>query len=202
MPSWSDALSEAALSGSLAALASAAVLAAAGARQTPSAAAPVNAASQWLWGEHDAQQADHPDTRHTGTGYLVHHLAAGFWAVLHARALGDRPEMSRPLPALGAAAVTGAVAALVDLKLTPERFTPGFQHRVSTGALVATYGAFALGLGMGSLLVRRRREHRTPSFLRRQEPMGPPCTPGRPHGPQPALGRRGGLSPRLAGSAR
>lgn len=99
-------------------------------------------------GQREALRADRPDRRHTATGYLVHHLAASFWAVLHARALADRPMARRPAPALAAAATTAAGAAAVDLKFTPERFTPGFQHRVSAPALAAAYACFALGLGL------------------------------------------------------
>ena len=156
-PRWSAAAREAAVSGSLAALLSGVVLTIAGRRETPSAAAPINATSQWVWGQREALDADTPDRRHTLTGYVVHHLAATFWAVLHARALGDRPTASEPGPALAAAATTAAVAAVVDLKFTPERFTPGFQHRVSAPALAAAYAAFAVGLAAGSLAMRRSR---------------------------------------------
>ena len=148
---------EATVSGSLAALFSAAVLAAAGRRESTGAAAPMNATSQWLWGQREALHTDRPDWRHTVTGYLVHHLAASFWAVLHARILDDRPMAERPAPALAAALTTASVAAMVDLRMTPERFTPGFQHRVSKSALVAAYAAFGVGLAAGSLAVRRVR---------------------------------------------
>lgn len=154
---WKNALEEAAVSGALASLASAAVLALAGREQTPSPAAPMNAASQWLWGPQDSLHADRPDLRHTLTGYAIHHFAATMWATMHARATQDRDVFEQPGPALGAAAATAAVAAVVDFGLTPERFTPGFQHRVSTPALVAAYGAFALGIAAGSLAVRRWR---------------------------------------------
>lgn len=159
-PRWSAAAREAAVSGSLAALLSAAALAVAGRRETPSAAAPMNATSQWVWGRREAMRADQPDRRHTLTGYVVHHLAATFWAALHARALADWPRAREPGPALAAAASTALVAAVVDLQLTPERLTPGFQHRVSPPALAAVYAAFALGLAAGSLVVRRRRPGR------------------------------------------
>ena len=145
------------MSGSLAAFCSAAVLAAAGRGGSASAAAPINATSQWFWGQREALRADGPDRRHTVTGYLVHHLAASFWAVLHARILEERPMAERPAPALAAALTTATVAAVVDLKMTPERFTPGFQHRVSKPALAAAYVAFALGLAAGSLAVRHAR---------------------------------------------
>jgi hypothetical protein len=157
MNPWTSALREAAVSGALASLFSAGALALAGKRQAPSAAAPTNATSQWAWGQREALAADQPDLRHTAVGYAVHHFAATFWAVLHARLLQDRREVERPLPALAAAAATSTVAAVVDLKFTPERLTPGFQHRISTPALVATYACFAVGLAAGSLLVRRSR---------------------------------------------
>lgn len=150
-------LGEAALSGSLAAMASAGVLALAGARQTPSAAAPMNATSQWVWGQREALEADQPDARHTVLGYVTHHLAATFWAVLLARAVRERSDMREPLPALAAGAATSAIAAAVDFKLTPERLTPGFQHRVSKPALVAAYAVFALGLAAGTVAARRMR---------------------------------------------
>ncbi|TFZ05856.1 hypothetical protein EZ313_04160 [Ramlibacter henchirensis] len=155
MSRWSNTLNEAAVGGALASILSAAVLAWAGRRETPSAAAPINAPSQWIWGTGEALDADGPDGRHTLTGYLVHHCAATFWAALHAAVLSRTRLPARPLPGLAAAGVTGAVAALVDLKLTPERLTPGFQHRLSRGAITTTYGAFALGLALGCLAVRR-----------------------------------------------
>jgi hypothetical protein len=155
MHPWTSALREAAVSGSLASLFSAAALALAGRRETPSPAAPTNATSQWLWGQREALAANRPDLRHTLVGYLTHHLAATFWAVLHARALQRREDQIDPLPALAAAAATSAIAAVVDLKFTPERLTPGFQHRVSTPALVAAYACFAIGLAAGTLAVRR-----------------------------------------------
>jgi hypothetical protein len=154
---WKRAFGEAAVSGSIGSILSAAVLAVAGARQTPSSAAPLNATSQWLWGQREALQADQPDRRHTLAGYAIHHLAASFWAVLHARALDRQPAAAKPLPALAAATVTGALAAFVDLKMTPERFSPGFQHRVTPPALVGAYALFAVGLALGSVAVRRAR---------------------------------------------
>jgi hypothetical protein len=158
MGRWRDILAEAAVAGSVASLFSAAMLALAGWRETPGAAAPLNAPSQWLWGPSEALASDQADCRHTVSGYLIHHAAASFWAVLHAAALGRRREMAQPLPALAAAAATTAIAAFVDLRMTPERLTPGFQHRLSTRALVATYACFALGLAVGSLAVRRARD--------------------------------------------
>lgn len=179
---WRAIVSEGVLGGAAGSVLSALALALAGRRQGPSAAAPINAPSQWVWGVHDAQRADDADTRHTVTGYAVHHVAATWWAVLHATALGDLPGFDRPTRALAAAGVTAALAAWVDLKCTPERFTPGFQHRVSAPALLATYGAFAAGLGLASMLLRRQRAlaGQRPSVER---------TPHVPAGPWPERAR-------------
>ena len=48
---------------------------------------------------------------------------------------------------------TSAVACFVDFHLTPPRLTPGFEHRLSHRSLAAVYGAFAVGLAVGALLV-------------------------------------------------
>ena len=46
------------------------------------------------------------------------------------------------------AAATSAIAAFVDFRLTPARFTPGFEHRLSRKAIAVVYSAFAVGLAM------------------------------------------------------
>jgi hypothetical protein len=156
MSPWKSALREAAVSGAVASVFSAATLAWAGRRQTGAPAAPLNATSHWLWGD-AALRRDRLTARHTAVGYLIHHAAATFWAALHARALGARPQAAQPLPALAAAAVTASAACFVDLRLTPHRLTPGFEHRLSPRALTGVYAAFAIGLAVGSLAMRHRR---------------------------------------------
>lgn len=146
---------EAAVSGSLASLLSAAALAGVGRREAADPSAPVNATSHWIWGN-EALQRRGTDWRHTANGYLIHHLASSFWAVLHARALAGRPAAARPVPALAAAAVTATLACAVDLRLAPHRLSPGFQHQLSRPALGLVYACFALGLAAGSLAVQRR----------------------------------------------
>ncbi|CAA9409964.1 MAG: hypothetical protein AVDCRST_MAG51-1363 [uncultured Ramlibacter sp.] len=157
MTPWKAALREGAVSGSLASLFSSCALTLSGRRENGRGAAPTNATSQWLWGR-EALRRNRTDGRHTVTGYLIHHAASTLWAVIHARVLSDRPEASRPGTVLAAAAATASVAALVDFKFTPRRLSPGFEHRLSRPALVATYACFAAGLALGSLAVRRRRQ--------------------------------------------
>jgi hypothetical protein len=150
MGAWKQALKEGALAGSVASLSSAAALAVAGRIENGDAAAPVNAVSHWFW-DRPALRKNGTNLRHTLTGYLVHHAASVFWATLHARAWGCRPRAKRAGPALAGAAAASAVACFVDYQLTPKRLTPGFEHRLSAGALLAVYACFAVGLALGSM---------------------------------------------------
>ena len=159
MHPWTAALREGAVSGTLAGLLSAAALGLAGRREVADPAAPVNATSHWLWDD-EALHRDGTDGRHTAAGLLIHQLASSFWATVHARAVAGRPAATRAGPALAAATATAALACLVDMRMTPHRLSPGFEHRLSRPALAAVYGCFALGLALGSVAVNRRRQQR------------------------------------------
>ncbi|HUP29747.1 MAG TPA: hypothetical protein VM122_06200 [Usitatibacter sp.] len=148
--SWNAALRDGSVSGAAASIASALVLALAGKRELADAPAPLNGPSQWIWGKH-APYRDGFSVRHTVTGYAIHHAAATLWALLY-----ERSRRSRDAHPLAVAAATSLVAAVVDFRLTPERFTPGFQKRLSKGAIVAVYAAFALGLALPALAGSRR----------------------------------------------
>jgi hypothetical protein len=145
--SWPQAWSAGLLSGALASIASAVALAAAGKRELGDAAAPLNGPSQWIWGKH-APYRNGFSVRHTVVGYAIHHLSSTFWAALF--------EKTRPRSApIAGALLTSATACLVDYRCTPQRFTPGFEKRLSRGALLSVYAAFAAGLAAAHLLSRK-----------------------------------------------
>ncbi|MEO8013105.1 MAG: hypothetical protein ABI642_03070 [Polaromonas sp.] len=153
MKKWKLVISQGLLAGSLASVISTAVLAIAGRRESGSAAAPLNAVSHWYWGD-EALRQNKADLAHTAAGYLTHHAAATFWATLYAALASDRPSLrTAPGIVLGAVA-TSATAGLIDFKFTPQRFTPGYEHRLSTGALLAVHAALAIGLAAGALALR------------------------------------------------
>jgi hypothetical protein len=127
----------------------------AGRRQTGSVVAPTNATSHWLWGR-ESLVADRASFRHTAVGYVTHHLAATFWAILYAWLYGNRPQAQSVPAALTGATAAAAVSCAVDYTVTPERLRPGFEHRLSRPAMTAMYGAFAIGLAAGCLLANRR----------------------------------------------
>jgi len=136
------------LSGALASVASALVLAWRGRVEAGDAAAPLNGPSQWVWGRH-APSMHGFSVRYTVVGYAIHHLAATFWATLF-EGVRQRGNAIVPL-AVG----TAAVANVVDYKLTPKRLQPGYERQISRRSLAMTYAAFAAGLAAGALLQRR-----------------------------------------------
>ncbi len=156
MRKWKQCLVQGLVAGSLASVLSMAGAALASRRQTGSAAAATNAVSHWLWGS-ESFYRNRATLAYTGVGYATHHAASVFWGTLQAVAAEGRPAWQTPTGiALGALA-TSAVAAVVDYRVVPKRFTPGFEHRLSTGALVGIYALMALGLGAGALALRGRR---------------------------------------------
>jgi hypothetical protein len=143
------------IAGATASAVSTLALALTGRRETGSVAAPTNAISHWLW-RGEAFAVDRPTLRHTVVGYAIHHLTSTFWAVLYAWLHGNRREAQSVPKTLAGAAAAAAVACAVDYTVTPKRLTPGFEHRLSTGAMTVVYGAFAVGLAAGCLLANRR----------------------------------------------
>jgi hypothetical protein len=155
MITWKQALREGAVSGSLASILSAGYLALCGNRRDQPAA-PLNAVSHWFFGNRAIREGE-PDPVYTATGYVVHHVASIFWGVLHAKAWGGRPVAKQPLPAVAGAVAAAGIASFVDYQLTPKRLTPGFEHRLGRPEMVNVYACFALGLAIGSLLMKNRR---------------------------------------------
>ena len=122
-------------SGVLGAAAAGVAAAVAGRRQTGSYAAPLNATSHIVWGN-DAARRSGVSAKHTGVGVLLHLGASLFWsAIYHAL----------PGPSAVRAPAVAGLAYVVDYHVVPQRLTPGFEMRISTGALAAVYAALALG---------------------------------------------------------
>ena len=148
-------LRESIVTGTLAGVLSAAVLAATGKRETGSAVAPINAESHWLWGDESLRE-DRPTLKHTLAGIVTHQLSTVFWATVYALVRGDRKAVHRVPEAILGGVATSAAAAAIDYTLMPKRLTPGFEHRLSTGSMVGVFGAIAAGIAIGTLLLRDR----------------------------------------------
>ena len=136
------------LSGSLAALAVTLVASLAARRSSGSAAAALNATSHLLWGERAGRQ-DAYSMKYTATGFATNYGASIFWALFY-EALG-RGKRRRPQRALLDGALVATAAYITDYHIVPRRLTPGFEMRISPGALALVYAALALGLSAREL---------------------------------------------------
>ena len=152
---WKKTLREGLVSGTLAGVFSAVALLVTGKRETGSAVAPVTAESHWLWGDESLQE-DRATWRHTLTGIVTHQLSTVFWATLYALVRGKRQAVRNIPEALLGGIATSAAAAAIDYTLMPRRLTPGFEHRLSTPAMVGVFAALAGGIALGALLLRDR----------------------------------------------
>ena len=149
---WSRILRSAVVSGSYAGLGSAAALAVAARAEGKPAVQPINATSHWLNGEAAGSYAG-VDRAHTAGGFLTNHLASIFWAVFFEAWRSSRRPVG-PLPMLRDALILSAVAAVVDYRATPKRFTPGWEYVLSKKV---GYGGWALGLAAGALRTQSAR---------------------------------------------
>lgn len=140
--------------GSAASTLSAAVLAWRSRQDTGDALAGLNAPSQWLHGS-EALRARGPDGKHTAVGGAIHWASSVWWGALYQALRSARRRPTTANAVTDAVAVT-ALSAVVDLKLVPERLTPGFQHHLRPSSLALVYGSFALGLLLVGMSQTRR----------------------------------------------
>ena len=150
MQSFAKTARSALITGTVASLSSAAVLAVVARMEGRAAFQPINATSHWLHGRR-AADFQGVDLSRTGTGYATHHAATVFWAFFFARWMAvRRPE--GVLALIKDAVLMAAIAAAVDYGATPKRFTPGWEFVLSKKAMAATYLAIGAGLAAGTLL--------------------------------------------------
>lgn len=154
MDNWKTAVAKGMAPGALASVASTVALALCSKKESGHMFAGANAISHWLWGD-KAFRRNAPTWKYTLVGYGIHHASSWLWGGLFEQAAGKVLARKSPGATLAASAAATAVACFVDYQLTPKRLRPGFEQRVSRGALALVYGAFALGLAAGALTNRR-----------------------------------------------
>ncbi len=139
--------------GAVAGAATTLAVAACGELEDRNAIAPLNAVSHIAWGDNAALQ-DKPSWKYTATGLALNAAAVIGWATVYEWLFGRAAEKGNVAAAVAGGAAMSAVAYVTDYHVVPERFTPGFEKRLSNASLLAVYGALALGLACGSLCGR------------------------------------------------
>ena len=150
----SGLFARAAKSGSVAGLATTAAVALLGARETGSAAAPINATSHVLWGD-EAGTADAVDVNHTLPGLLINAGAGVFWAVVY-ELLRSRTRPEDRAAAVASGAAVASLAYVVDYHLIPRRLSPGWDLRLSRRSVALGFVVLGLSLGLAGLMRARR----------------------------------------------
>lgn len=120
-----------------------------GKRETGSAAAPFNATSHIVHGE-EAVRHDEPSAKYTLTGVLLNAGAMAAWSGIQELAFGRWARKGTPARALASGAATSVLAYVTDYYVVPKRLTPGFEKRLSKKAMLATYVGLALALAAGA----------------------------------------------------
>lgn len=149
-----DLLRSATVSGAISAATTSAYVAAAGARDTGSAIAPINATSHIAWGE-SAGDVETVDARHTLLGAALNLGACVFWAGFYERLFGRAADRGDVGTALLGGGLVAAAAYVTDYHLVPKRLTPGWESRITQTSLFGAYAVLALSLPLRGLLRRR-----------------------------------------------
>lgn len=155
MSDWNTSLQRGLIGGAASSIVSTAALALLGRSEAGSAYAPTNAVSHWIWGD-EAAEHDGFSLKYTITGYLIHHASATFWSVLFEKLVGEKLDRKDLRVTLAASAATSAIACFADYKMTPARLKPGYEKRLSKKSLAGVYAAFAVGLALGAIALRKR----------------------------------------------
>ena len=158
MTKWLQPFRRAFASGGAASTLSLAALSACGERDGRSAFAPVNAVSHWIWANRAFRQ-ENGSLRYTLPGYLIHHTASVFWALFYEEGVA-RMRLTGAPRHLGAGLAVAALACFVDLRMTPERLTPGFERHLTSRSLVWVYLAFGVGLALPAVAQAALHERR------------------------------------------
>ena len=132
-----------------------------GKKETGSAASPMNAASQVLWGKKAAHE-DGADAKHTAAGVGVNAIAMYAWSAVLEGVFGSwvRSADEKGGSPLARAAVAGAsvsvLAYVADTYVLPKQIAPGgFEKRLSPLAVATTYGVLAASLAAGAVWANR-----------------------------------------------
>ncbi len=145
MDGWREALRAGIGSGLWAATLSTLVIGALGRRDDGDGTGVVSAPSKWVLGE-DAADARDPGAARVLLGHTVHTVATVFWATLFERWRLSRRASLTPAVVVSGAAFTAAAACFCDYNLTPPRFSPGFERRLSKSSLFWVYATIGAGL--------------------------------------------------------
>ena len=109
---------------------------------------PLNNVSHIAWGDEGFDQNE-PSLKYTGSALILNQVSVTSWALLHEWIFGAARDEGKWGVSLVGGALVSALAYVVDFKLAPDRYKPGFERLLSSRGLLAVYLLLALALGWG-----------------------------------------------------
>lgn len=153
---WQDLLTRTLRSAVPPAVTTAVAVAACGHAEGESAVAPINAISHILWGD-SAARKEGLTVRHTLAGGALNSAAVIAWTGVYEAMFGKAARGGNVPAAILGGVSTAALAYITDYHVVPERFTPGFEKRLSPKSLFLVYATLALSIPLCSLQERGGR---------------------------------------------
>ena len=141
-------LRDGALRSQLVAASAALAVAAVGQIENGDGVAAINTVSHIAWGDEGLEQAE-LSVKYTGAAIVLNQVSVTSWALLHEWIFGEARDEGKLGVSLAGGALVSAIAYIVDFKLAPDRYKPGFETVISSGGLLAVYVLLALALGWG-----------------------------------------------------
>ena len=141
-------LRDGAIRSQLVALSAAAVVAAVGQIENGDGLTPLNNVSHIAWGDDGFDQAE-LSVKYTGSALALNQVSVTSWALLHEWIFGKARDEGNWKVSLAGGVLVSALAYVVDFKLAPDRYKPGFERLLSSRGLLAVYVLLAIGLGWG-----------------------------------------------------
>ena len=132
----------------LVAASAALAVAAVGQLENGDAVVPLNAVSHIAWGDESFEQSE-ISLKYTGAGLALNQVSVASWALLHEWIFGKARDQGKWQISLAGGFLVSPLAYLVDFKLVPDRYKPGFERKLSSGGLLAIYLLLSLALGWG-----------------------------------------------------
>ena len=109
---------------------------------------PLNNVSHIVFGEDGFDQSE-LSIKYTGSALLLNQISVLSWALLHEWIFGRARDKGQWPISLAGGFLVSALAYVVDFKIAPDRYKPGFERLLSNRGLLAVYLLLALALGWG-----------------------------------------------------
>ena len=110
--------------------------------------AAINTVSHIAWGDEGLEQSE-LSVKYTGSAILLNQISVTSWALLHEWVFGKARDEGKWQISLAGGFLVSALAYVVDFKLAPDRYKPGFETKLSSRGLLAVYVLLAIALGWG-----------------------------------------------------